>query len=370
MFELPSIRALSVHEKKNYSLQNLINSQLARQRKHLVDPSGPKPPACLEEEVSQAIASDLKMRPPLGGSFVPLIMGSLDTKSNPAGAYSVATRLGDLITYLRAKSVVLRLGAQLLDGVNSGIALPVQSAGSTANWVTENPGADVGQTDSSFAQLTPQPRTLQSTSAYSRQILAQSSIAIEEFLRTDLAAATAAALDLAALVGTGSAGQPVGVVNVAGVNNIAVGANGGSPAVSFLVQVEQAISDGNADIAPISWVTSPVMRSRLRQIPAFTGSSLPVWQTDEGQDELLGMPALVSKAIPSTLVKGTSSDCSLILAGAFQSMSIVQFGALAITADEYSSKKRGLIEVASHFMGDVVIRRPASFAFIADARNI
>jgi len=368
---LPSIKGLTDHERRRYSLRNLINHQLERQRHHIMSPSEAHPAACLEDEISQSIAADLKILPPPGGSFVPYVMGAgLDTKSNANGAYTVGTKLLDFIDYLRAKNVCLRLGAQMLDGVNSGIALPVQSSGSTASWTGENPGADVSQTDSTFSQITPSAKTLQSTSAYSRQLLSQSSIAIEEFLRSDLAAATAVGLDLAAINGTGSSNQPLGLMRTSGIGSYAMGIDGAAPTAVALAALESAIADANADVGPLAWATTPVMRSKLRQVPLFTGSSLPCWQGDEGADQLLGSLALVSKAVPQGLTKGANSDCHAIIAGCWSSMTIVQYGALAIVVDEFSSKKRNLIEITTHAMFDVVVRRPSSFAVISDARNV
>jgi HK97 family phage major capsid protein len=367
-FALLTVRALSRHELKKYSIANLIQAQLERQRSGGLSGNAP---TCLEQEISSGVAKDIGFEPPVGGNWVPLILASgLDTKTDAAGKYSVETRLQDLITVLRAKSVCFTLGAVPLDGLTGAVAIPLQSAGSSASWTGENPGSDVSQTDSTFGQLVPSPHTLMSTSGYSRQFLVQSSLGAEQLLRSDLMSAAAAALDAACIVGSGSSNQPTGVLNVLGIQNVAIGTNGGSPAASFLCSLEQAIADASADVAQVSWVTNPVMRQRLRQIPMFTGATVPAWSADEGQDQLLGMPAMVSKVIPQTLVKGGSSDCSLILAGVFSMMTIVTWGAIAVVADQFTLKKRNLVEVTSHLMCDMALRRPQSFGVIADARNI
>jgi len=368
---LPSIQALSKHELKSYSIQRLINSQLDRQRKRSLSAASAPPPLCLEDEISVAIQKDIGMLPPAGGSFVPMRIeaSGLDTRSGSNGSLTVQTKLGDPISYLRPKSVVIRSGAQVLEGVSSGLALPVQSAGSTASFVAENPGSDVSQTDSQFQQLQAAARTLQSTSAYSRQLLQQSSISVEEFLRSDLMAAAAVALDAAAINGAGSY-QPTGLMNVTGINTYSMGTNGGALTGAALSQLEQLIADQNADLGFLSWVTTPTMRNKLRSVPLFVGATVPCWTSDENLDYLMGQSALVSRSVPQGLVKGTSSDCHAIIGGFFPSMTVVFFGAAAVTVDEFTSKKRGMIEITVHLMADVVIRRPASFGVIADARNV
>ena len=367
---LPTIKALSAHELRNYRVLNAITAQLKRQRRVFSNTTGAAP-LCLEEEISQAIAKDLGMLPPAFGTFVPLILGAgLDTKTSQGGGYTVATKLADLISYLRAKSVVLRLGAGLLDGVNSGIAVPVQSAGSTASWTTENPGADVAQTDSTFSQIVPSPHTLQATTGYSRQLLGQSSLAVEAFVRSDLSAATATALDGAVINGSGTSGIPIGLMRNPGIGTFALGTDGAAPTAAALYDLERQVADASADVGPLAWATTPTMRLKLRQVPMFTGSSLPCWQTDEGADQILGMPAMVSRNVPQGLTKGANSDCHAIICADWSQLVIAQYGALAIVVDEFSSKKRNLVEVTTHAMFDVVVRRPAAFGVIADARNV
>jgi HK97 family phage major capsid protein len=367
---LPTVKGLSPHELRQYSIRNLINAQLEKQRRHDAG-NATGTPVCMEEEISQSLAKDLGMLPPLNGGFVPLILASgLDTKSNSAGAYTVATRLSDLITVLRNKSIVLRLGAQLLDGVDSGIAVPTQSTGSTASWVPENGGSDVAQSDSSFAQVVPHANTLQSTSGYSRQLLVQSSLSVEQFLRTDLASATAAALDAACINGQGTGGVPLGLMKTSNVNTYAMGTDGAAPTAVALYDLERQIADASADLGPLAWAATPTMRLKLRQVPLFTSSSQPCWQSDEGADQLLGQPAVVSRNVPQGLTKGANNDCHAIICGDWSQMTIVQFGVLAIVADEFTSKKRNLVEITTHAMFDVVVRRPQSFGIIADARNV
>jgi len=366
---LPTVKGLSPHELRQYSIRNLINAQLERNRKHAFNDTCA--PLSMEEEISQSLGKDLGMLPPLGGSFVPLILASgYDTKNNSSGAYMVATKLADLITVLRNKSIVLRLGAQLLDGVNSGIAVPVQATGSSASWVAENPGTDVSQSDSSFAQIVPHACTLQATTAYSRQFLSQSSLSVEQFLRDDLASATASALDLAAINGSGVSGVPLGLMNTSNVNTYAMGASGGAPTAAALMDLERQVADASADLGPLAWATTPTMRAKLRTVPLFTGATMPCWTTDEGIDQLLGQPAVVSRNVPQGLTKGGSNDCHAIICGDFSQMTIVQFGVLAIVADEFTSKKRNLVEITTHGMFDVVIRRVQSFGVISDARNV
>jgi HK97 family phage major capsid protein len=371
MFELPSIKALSVHERKNYLLTNVVSDMLAYETKRAGSQAAP-PDNSLGREISASLAKDLGMVPPHGGIFVAMGIqaAGVDTRTASGGGYTVGVQLQDIIGYLRAKSVCLRLGATLLSGLTSGAAIPLQSAGSTASWVSENPTTDAAQTDSSFGQLVLSARTLAATTSYSRQLLSQSSVDVEAFLREDLAAAHAAAIDSACFAGSGSNNQPTGLLSNASVPVIALGTNGLAPTAQALCSMEQSVADASADLGQLSWATTPGMRNKLRQVPMFTGATLPCWTGDEGADFLLGSPAVVSRSIPQTLTKGSSNDCHLIVCGYFPALAIGTWGVMELVVDPFAQRKRNVLEVTSYQLCDVAIRRPTAFALCADARNI
>ncbi len=366
---LPTMQAATPHELRNYSLQRLF-SCMAK------DPTG-KRESCLERELSQSLREDLKrvITVDHSGVLVPLQLSprmdsGLDTRTGARGGYTIANRVEDIVTYLRSKSVVLRLGGTLLSGLSSQVSIPLQTSGSTATWASENPGADVAESDSRFGNISLQPRTLTCTTSYSRGLLGQSSADVEAFLRSYLASAHATALDAAAFTGKGNSGQPIGLLNEGNVPVVAIGADGGSPTGAILADMERVVGDASADLGMLGWATTPTMRYRLRQVPLFTNSSLPCWQGDEGQDQCLGFPAVVSKSIPQTLVKGNSSDCNLIVVGYWPALAFASWGVLEILADPYTKKKTGEIEITSHQLCDVVIRRTNAFCLCVDARNV
>lgn len=67
------------------------------------------------------------------------------------------------------------------------------------------------------------PKAIQATTAFTRQLLTQSSIGVEDLVRRDLSLVHALAIDRAALHGAGSATEPAGLYTIAGVNSHAVG---------------------------------------------------------------------------------------------------------------------------------------------------
>lgn len=358
-----TVRQLSDKEKSDYSIVRVIRA--------LAGESGVQ--ASLERQVSEDIGK--RIGKSTGGMFIPTrIHSGLDTKTGAAGGYSVATQIQDLIELLRNKARVVQLGATVLSGLSSSIAFPVQSAATTGSWVSQNPGSDVADSDATLGQKTMTPKTYQASTAYSRQLLAQSTIDIEAFVRNDLATAHALAIDLAAINGPGTSNQPLGILNTSGIGSVAIGTDGGAPVLATAVDLETAVADANADESGMKYLTTPIMRGKLRKTLQFSAAgALPIWQQlgdTAGVGDVLGYPGYVSKQVPAALTKGSSTDCHAILFGYWPSVMIGEWGVIELIVDPLRLKKQGMIEVTSFQMIDVLLRQPAQMAACKDARNV
>jgi len=351
---------MSAWERSRYSITKVLRSQATEDT---VD-------AGLEKEISQHIAKRLKREPI--GMFVPTQLRSgLDTKTNAAGAFTVETDIMDLIELLRNRSRVMKLGARLLTNLDSNLSFPVEVTGSVGTWVGENPGSDVGESDASFGSRNLSPKTCTATTSFSRKLLAQSSPSIESFVRRDLANAHAVMLDAAAIAGTGSANQPLGILNTAGIGTVAIGTNGGVPVYANLVDLETAVANSNADESQTAFLTTPSIRSKLRKVQEFSTTGEPAWQQSSilpGVGNVLGYSGMTSKNVPSTLTKGTSVGvCHAILFGAWDQLVIGEWGILDVLVDQFRLKKQGMLEVTSYQMVDILVRQPSAFAAVLDA---
>jgi HK97 family phage major capsid protein len=146
------VDGLTDAERRNYSIAHALRYLTAESNEGIA--------GGLELEVSRHISKVTGKTPSPRGMFVPLQLNTrsgLDSKSGAAGAYSVATEIGDLIQFLRAQTKVIQLGATVLTNLDSNLAFPVQATATTASWVSQNPGTDVGESDSSFSQKTLSP---------------------------------------------------------------------------------------------------------------------------------------------------------------------------------------------------------------------
>lgn len=329
-----------------------------------------------EREISDEIAKRTGLTPQ--GFFIPtnltrkisddpnFSVRALDSGTSTDGAELKFTMAGDFIEMLRNKALVAQAGATFLPGLKGKVAMPRQTGAITAYWMGEEPGSNVTESEPTFDQVFLDAKTLMTTTAFTKQLLAIGSFDVENIIMNDLARVHALAIDLAALAGTGSSNQPTGVLYTSGVNLVALGTDGAVPSYANVVDLEASIEDSNGDVGPQTLITTPKIKKLLKLTQEFSGTNgVPVWGRDNNVN---GYPALSTKQVPGNLTKGTSSGvCHALIQGAFQELMIGMWGALDLLVDPYSLKKKGIIEVTTFELADVATRYPKAFAVIKDA---
>lgn len=301
-------------------------------------------------------------------SQIDQMKAALDSGTSGAGQEVVFTEAGDFIDLLRARMKVAQLGATILTGLQGPVSFPKQSAAGSFSWVAEDPGSDLSDSDLTLTQVALNPKTGQSTTAYSRQLLAQGVIDVDNLVKNDLALITALGIDLAAINGSGASNQPTGVLNTSGIGSVAGGTNGLAPTYAHMVDLETEVATDNADIGAMAYLTTPGIRGKLKKTEEFSSSNgRPVW-TGGMDGEANGYPAHVSTQVPSNLTKGTSSGvCHAIIFGVWSQLMLGYWGAYELVVDPYTKKKQGLIELTSFQMAGIAVRHPESFAAMKDA---
>ncbi|MGL4576369.1 MAG: phage major capsid protein [Burkholderiaceae bacterium] len=285
-----------------------------------------------------------------------------------AGGNLVATELlaSSFIDILVNQMKVMSMGTTMLTGLSGNIAIPRATAGSTGYWVAENTGSTESQ--QSFDQIGLTPKTAGAFVDYSRRLLLQSSIAVEAFVRMDIARTIALMIDLAAIAGTGASNQPRGILNTAGIGSVAGGANGAAPTWDHIVALESALANSNAPASNLGYLTNSRVRGKLKTTQKFTGTNgQEIWQGGE----LNGARAEVSNQVPSNLTKGTSSGvCSAIIYGNWADLIVGMWGGLDIMLDPYTGGTAGTKRVIALQDVDVNVRYPVSFATMTDALTV
>ena len=358
---------LTENEARGYSFLRAMNAAA----------SGDWKGAGFELECSRATADRLKRDPQ--GFFIPHDVMTIDGKrdyvsiglTNHTGEKTVATELlsGSFIEMLRNSMMVKQMGARTLAGLVGDIAIPRQTGGATAYWLTE----DAASTDSvqAFDQLTMTPKTISGQTQVTRKLLQQSSIDVENLIRQDLATTLALAIDVTALHSDGTGNKPKGIVGTSGIATVALGANGLAPTYANMVQMETEVAVDNALFGSLGYLTNAKVRGKLKTtFINSTGGETPVWQRGEGNGwgEINGYRAGVSNQVASNLTKGTSTGvCSAIFFGNWADLIIGMWGGLDVIVDPYSSSSTGRIKVVMFQDLDMMIRHAESFSVILDA---
>lgn len=352
-------------EMRNYSVVRAIQRKVA-------EAEGTGKFDGLEAEVHAEIERDLPPEVKRNGGFlIPMhVRTTLDSLTLAKGSELVAEQAGQLIEMLRPQSVAIESGVRVLTGLVGPIAFPKQTAGATVYWVPENPASVVTDGEPSLGLSLMSPKTIQGNIPFTRQLLQQSSIGIEAWARDELSIGHGLAIDRAVFHGRGNNGEPTGVYAAAGVNaanmtnfstivNIAGGA---------LMGMISTIADQNADIGTLSWVTTPLMAGKLRVNLEFSAAGAStIWTGPLRQGTMLGYTARTSTQVSKVMTAGASPQPGSgavhgMMFGNWADILLGLFGALEVVVDPYSNKKKGIIEVTTFQMADLLVRHGESFS--------
>jgi HK97 family phage major capsid protein len=287
-----------------------------------------------------------------------------------AGGNLVATELlgSSFIDLLRNAMILDRLGVTVLNDLNGNVAIPAQTGSATGYWVAENNAPTESQQTIGQVPLT--PKTAGAFTDYSRRLLLQASIAVELFVRLDLARVLGLTLQDGAFNGTGASNQPYGLFNISGIGSIAMGANGGAPTYDMVVDMETGVANSNADVGNLAYVTNTKVRGKLRKTQEFSSTNgKPVWTSgrERGIGDVLGYDAYVTNTVPSNLTKGTANGiCSAAAFGNWADFVMAMWGGLDLMLDPYANSTTGGKRVIALQDVDFNVRNVASFTVSKD----
>ena len=360
----PSI-GMSGNELSNYSFIKVIRAIAFGAQ----DPQFVKD-AAFEMECSRAAGDVMGVKPQgimvphdvLGKSFItpsmikvmtPQMLRVLTAGTATDGAELVADNLlaGSFIDVLRNLAVVMSFGPTVLDGLVGDVLIPRKTSGSAGGWIATE-GGDAASSEAQFDQVPLTPKTVGAYSTITRQLLMQSTPAIEGLIRDDLAKAIAIAIDLAALYGSGASGQPTGISVQTGINEPTAFV-GAVPTWLEVIALESAVAVDNALFGNLAYIMEPAMRGSLKG--TAKAGTFPIFVI--GDDNTMnGYPIGVTSQI-------TSGD---IFFGNFADLVLGFWGGLDITIDPYTAALSGSIRMIALQSMDVAVRHPVSFAFNND----
>jgi HK97 family phage major capsid protein len=304
--------------------------------------------------------------PELQKKFGPLLKqrAGLDSATATAGAELKFVEPGEFIQYLYNRMRVKELGARTIAGLRDNVSYPKQTGKASGSWVGENPSTDVADSALTLGSIASSPKTYQSSTSYSRQLLAQAVIDVDTLVREDLGRDLALAIDSVAILGGGT-NQPVGIMATSGVQSYSMASdvgNGGVPSWDDIVVMTEKLEDANADqLGDGAWLTTPGVKSSLKRIARLGNTiGLPIWADDNTVD---GYQARSSNQVPKTNTEGSATGTlHTLIRGIFETMVIGMWGSgFELVVDPYRLKKQGMIELTTFMLTDVTLKYPVAF---------
>lgn len=358
---------LTAAERSNFNLVRALNAAL----------TGDWSKAGFEREVSQTLAK--RSGRETTGFFMPSDV-TMQRDTTPGyfvgqptqGGNLVATdlRSGSFIDLLRAKAMVTRMGATVISGLVGNVEIPRQTGASTTYWLAEK--GDPTESNATFDKVSLKPKTIGALSSVSRNLLLQSSMNVEAFVRNELAVSLALGIDLAALCGTGTNNQPTGIANMSGICTVEGGTNGGCLTFDKLIDMETQVATANADVTNMYYLCNAATIGFLKKIKNTSGDYIwkPITEAVRNgfPGEVNGYAVGRSNQVRSGLEKGTSNNCHEIYFGNWADLLIGEWGFLEIDVNRYGDAwKSGGVEIRALQTIDIAVRHPKSFCLFSDA---
>ena len=331
---------LSEKESRSFSFLRAIN--------YLSNPTdrSAREAAAFEIEASEAAAAKLGRQS--RGITVPqeVLRRDLNTGAATAGGNLVATELdaGSFIDLLRNASALDQAGATVLTGLTGNVAIPRQSGAATAYWVAESGSPTESQ--QTVDQVSLVPRTVAAYTDFSRRLMIQSSIDVENMVRSDLASVIALKIDAAGLYGTGSNSEPLGLKNTTGIGTVDFAA--AAPTFAEVVDLESDVATANALLGTPVYLMNAAMRGNLKTTKKDAGSGIFIMENGE----VNGYRGVLSNQV-------ASGD---LWFGNFADLIIGYFSGLDLMVDPYTHSTSGTVRVVAMQDCDIAIRHPESFS--------
>ena len=353
----------SSKEKRTYSLDRMIQAQV----------TGDWKVAGFERELSDEIAKRTGKQSQ--GMYVPDFAwraGVMTTAATGAISGEQVTdqfvptiQRGDLfIEALRAKQVMSNLGVTYMGGLTNRVRMPKIATGASAGFVEE--AGNVSDQSPADAGVTLQPRTLGAYATISRLLMLESIPAIEQIVQDDILRSIADKIEYYAINGSGSSGQPTGILNAAGVSNldISAGADVADLTWADITDLVKLVEDGNGVVNAntLGFLTNPKVKAKMANT-VKVASTDSIMLLNDPWNSIYGYKAEFTNNVPSDLDPGDGgTDASAMIFGDFSQVMVGLFGAPSIIVDPYTGSKSGDVQISIMQEIDVALRNGISFS--------
>lgn len=247
------------------------------------------------------------------------------------------------------------LGSNLWTGLEGNVTFPaIDDEGADPAVKAETATAD--EVDPTLNDRTLAPKRLPAFAEYSRQLLIQSTVDVENWMRNHLMYKIAKSMNMNIMDF---------LLALAGTNAIENGANGAALNWAKIVEFETAIADADAEEEErFGFLTNAKVRGALKTTEMADNTAQFIW--DKDSNEVNSYPAFVSSVVPKDLTKGTGENLSAAILANWASLYLGMWGGIDMLVNPYTKAKEGMIEVNVWTFFDRAARHPQSFSVSKD----
>ena len=290
----------------------------------------------------------------VGGALMPGLgyRAPIDTGSTTTGAALVGDNLmaGSFVEFLYSRSILQRLGITMLPGLVGNVEIPRQATKASPGSVAE--GAAAPESILTLDQIAMSAKHVAVQGSYTRNMMLQSTPAVENLIRMDFARSMALHIDYLGIHGSGASNQPRGVKNTAGINTVAITTDG-QPSWEDLVSMVKKIKEDNAVTTPPQWVFDSTTWEHLVTTVKTSSSTTVGFMIDADMPSgvLVGLPYETTELLGS----------AQLMLGCWDQLICGEWGGLDVMTDPYTQGAKGNTNIYMFKSIDFACRHPESF---------
>lgn len=277
----------------------------------------------------------------------PVLIKALGEGTPSDGGYLVPEEFSqEIIPLLQAQAVIRKIGARIVPMSGNVMNMPRQTAASMASYIGENTNIQVSQP--AFGNLKLSAKKLAALVPISNDLIRDASTQADQFVRDDIITALALKGDWAALYGTGTGDEPLGLKNTPDVEIRSVGA---AVDGDILASVVGTLMQANVAFLRPGWIFNGIMWSKIYNLKTSTGQYL--FRDEMNQGKLLGYPYQVSNQIP---VANDANKTTDIFFGDWAEFMIGENMRIAVDASTEAAYVVGGNLVSAYSLDQTIIR--------------
>lgn len=278
---------------------------------------------------------------------------AMGTTTGATGGFMMPDALSaNILDLMRNASVLSNAGCLTIPMANKNLRVVRVATDPTANWRAE--GQTIDESDGAFDAINLEAHSLAALVRVNAELMDD----VPQFaavLDNMLAQALALKMDAAGLYGNG-VGQPLGLRNVDGLNEVSMGTNGALQAdYDDVLDLLQALEEDNA--APTTLVHAPRSKTKLAKL--VTGITGDLTKLTPPAD-YAALRKLTSNQISIAETQGSSDVASTTFIGGFQNAAIAVRQGIQIEASRVcgTAFEKNQVMVRAIMRGDFATYRP------------